>query len=273
MTTINTNLHALNAQNALSVNGRHLKDAMTELATGLRVSSAADDAAGMAIGNRMQSRILSLNQAARNANDGITMMQSADGAAQGLTDMLARMTELAVQSANDTNGTSDRAALDLEFSELKAGMSKIIDSTSWNDMKVLDGSLTSPVNFQLGVSGQSTDAIQVTFTDLSSLAALTTSGVSSASDASTALTDIKTSQTSLQTARTTWGAAINRLSFAADSSANVSMNMSASRSQLIDADYAQATANLARAQIIQEAGTAMLSQANQQPVMVLHLLS
>lgn len=273
MTTINTNLQALQAQNALSVNGRNLQHAMTELATGLRVSSAADDAAGTAIGNRMQSRILSLNQAVRNANDGISMLQTADGAAQGLSNMLTRMNELAIQSANGTNGTSDRTALNLEFTELQAGMSKIIASTSWNGMQVLNGTLSSPVNMQIGASGQSSDAMQVTFSDFSALGALTTSGVGTAVNASTALTDIKASQTSILSARTTWGAAMNRLNFAVDNSANVSMNLNASRSGLIDADYAKATADLARAQIIQEAGTAMLSQANQQPIMVLHLLS
>jgi flagellin len=273
MTSINTNLQALQAQNALVINGRHLQDAMKELSTGLRVSSAADDAAGMAIGNRMQSRILSLNQAARNSNDGITMMQTADGAAESLTNMLDRMTELAVQSANGTYGTSDRTALNLEFTQLKEGMTNLIGSTSWNGMTLLNGSLTSPVNFQLGITGQSTDAVQVTFNDLSALAALTTAGIDTASNALTAITDITTSQTSIRAARTVWGAGINRLGFAADSSANVSMNLNASRSQLIDADYAKSTADLARAQIIQEAGSAMLSQANQQAVMVLHLLS
>ncbi|PUE57994.1 flagellin [Limnohabitans sp. 2KL-17] len=273
MTTINTNLQAQQAQNSLSINGRNLQHAMTELATGLRVSSAADDAAGMAIGNRMQSRILSLNQAVRNANDGISMIQTADGAAQALSNMLTRMNELAIQSSNDTNGTTDRTALNSEFIELQAGMSTIITSTSWNGNKVLDGSLSSPVNLQIGASGESSDAMQVTFSDFSSLGALTSSGVGTTANASSALTDIKASQTSILSARTTWGAAMNRLNFAADNSANVSMNMSASRSGLIDTDYAKATADLARAQIIQEAGTAMLSQANQQPVMVLHLLS
>lgn len=273
MTTINTNLQALKAQNALSVNGRNLQHAMTELATGLRVSSASDDSAGMAIGNKMQSRILSLNQAARNANDGISMMQTADGAAQELSNMLTRMNELAIQSANGTNGTTDRTALDSEFTELQAGMSNIIASTSWNGIKVLDGSLSSPVNMQIGASGISSDAMQVTFSDFSTLAALTTSGVNTVSDASTAMSDIKTSQTSILSGRTNWGAGMNRLSFAMDNSANVSMNLSASRSQLIDTDYAKATADLARAQIVQQAGTAMLSQANQQPVMVLYLLS
>ena len=273
MSIINTNLQAIHAQNALTVNGRDLNHSMAELSRGLRVSSAADDAAGMAIANKMQARILSLNQAARNANDGISMMQTADGAAQGLSNMLVRMNELAIQSANGTYGTTDRAAMNQEFGELKDGMSKIISNTAWNGMTLLNGSLASPVNFQLGITGQANDAVQVSFSNLSTMAALTTAGVATAPNASTALTDIKTSQASIQSARTTWGAAINRLNFAADNSANVSMNTSASRSQLVDADYAKATADLAKAQIIQAAGTAMLSQANQQPVMVLHLLS
>lgn len=273
MSSVNTNLHALFAQHAMSVNDRTLKRSMTELSTGLRVSSAADDAAGFAIGNRMQSRILSLNQAARNANDGIGMMQTADGAAASVGDLLDRMTELAVQAASGTYGDADRATLNQEFTELKSGMESIIKSTTWNGIKVLDGSLTSPVKLQVGISGQTTDNVEVAFGNLSNLAALGSSGVATDADARNALTDLKTSREAVFSARTTWGGAMNRLTFAADSSASVSMNLSGSRSQLVDADYAKATADLAKAQILQAAGTAMLSQANQQPVMVLHLLS
>ena len=267
-----TNISALQIQQAMVTSNRSLTQAAEQLATGLRVNSAADDAASSSIGSQMASRILSLNQAVRNANDGISMIQTADGAAQGLTDMLARMQELAVQAANDTYSSSNRTALNAEFSEIKAAMTAIINNTTWNGMRLLDGS-TASASFQIGIRSDSNNAVSVTFQNLSSLSVLSSTGLTTHANALSAIGDVATSLTTLETARAGWGAAMNRLAHAADNSANVSMNLSASQSRLIDADYAKATADFARAQILTEAGSAMLSQANQQGVMVLHLLS
>jgi flagellin len=271
MPSINTNLQAQQAQNALTVSNRQLNTAMSQLSTGLRVNSASDDAASLAIGNRMQTRVLSLNQTIRNANDGITMIQTADSAVQSLSESLYRMNELAIQASNDTNGTSDRTALNTEFAQLQAGMTSIINGTTWNGMSLLNS--TATYNYQVGASGSTTDAVSVTFTSLSTLSALSASGVNTSANASLAITAVASSLTTLNSNRSVWGAAINRLTYAADNSANVSMNLSASKSQLMDTDYAKTTANLARAQILQDAGTAMLSQANQQSYTVLQLLN
>jgi len=270
MPTFNTNIGSLQVQNALSVNNRALEKSIAQLSTGLRVNTAADDAAALAVGNQMTQQILSLNQAVRNANDGISMMQTADGATDTIMSILGRMKQLAIQSANDTNGSSDREALHTEFSELQSAISTVIGTTRWNDQKILDGSLGT-VNFQIGAL--SSDEISVSFASLSDLAVLGSTGLNTSADALLALGDVDTSLQDVGAARSTWGAVMNRLTHAADNSSNVSMNLSASRSQLLDADYAKATAELARAQIIQEAGSAMLSQANQQPLLVLHLLS
>lgn len=270
MSAINTNLHALKAQNALTTSGRNLDTSMAQLSTGLRVNSAADDAASLGIGNRMQTRVLSLNQAVRNANDGISMIQTADGAAQSLMDSLVRMNELAIQSANGTNADSDRTAINTEFTEIKNGMTAIISGTKWNGTSLLGA--TSTASYQVGISGSSTDAMSVTFTSLSSLTALTAS-VGTTANATSAITAIAADIATLNTQRAGWGAAMNRLTYAADNSSTMSLNHSAAKSQLVDADYAQVTANLARSQIMQQAGTAMLSQANQQAFSVLQLLN
>lgn len=272
MSSFNTNIDALKAQNALRSNNVDLTKSMAQLSTGLRVNSASDDAASSAIGSQMSAKILSLNQAVRNANDGISMVQTADGATQVLADMLERMRELAIQAASDTYGTTDRNALNTEFGELKSAMSSIIQNTKWNGQSLLDGS-TATANYKVGAAGVTTDGISVSFSSLSSLTVLSATGLTTRTNALTVLDNTETDLATVNSNRATWGAAMNRLSYAADSSANVSMNLSSSKSQLLDAEYAKATADLARAQIIQAAGTAMLSQANQQGVMVLHLLS
>jgi flagellin len=271
MPTINTNVNAIQVQNALTQNKLAMTKAMNELSSGLRVNAAADDAASLAIGNQMSARILSLNQAVRNANDGISMIQTADGATKAMGHMLTRMRELAIQASNDTYGTSDAQALDAEFGELKNAMTSIINDTSWNGKKLLNGE-TASANYQVGASGVSTDGVTVEFESLSSLTVLTAAGLTNRADAQAAITSTEDDLATINRNRATWGAKMNRLSHAASNSGNVSMNLSASKSRLIDADYAKATADLARAQIIEAAGTAMLSQANQQSVMVLQLL-
>jgi len=277
MPTFNTNIDALKAQHALTSNNLNLSRSVAQLSSGLRVNSAADDAASLAIGSQMSAKILSLNQAVRNANDGISMVQTADGATLVMTNLLVRMRELAIQAASDTYGDTDRAAMNTEFGELKSAVNGIIENTVWNGQKLLDGSVAS-ATYQVGARGEATEGVSVDFADWASgganeLKVLTATGLTTRPDAQTAMGDLEDDLATINAQRASWGAAMNRLSHAADSSANVAMNLSTSKSQLLDADYAKATADLARAQIIQAAGTAMLSQANQQGVMVLHLLS
>jgi len=273
MPTFNTNIDALKTQHALTTNNLGLTKSMAELSSGLRVNKAADDAASAAIGSQMSARILSLNQAVRNANDGIAMMQTADGATKVMVDMLGRMRELAIQASSDTYGTSDRTALDTEFSELKNAVNAVIQNTQWNGKKLLDGTTTS-AQYKVGAAGATTDGVTVSFSDFTTLTVVTNAGdLTSRTNALSVLGNVDTDLATINSSRSNWGAAMNRLSHSAGNSANVSMNLSTSKSQLLDADYAKATADLARAQIIQAAGTAMLSQANQQGVMVLHLLA
>ena len=275
MSVVNTNISALNAQRALDINTRDLSKAMGQLSTGQRIVSAADDAAGMAIGNKMTSQILSLNAAVRNANDGISMLQTADGATGQMTDMLIRMRELAIQSANDTNDQDGRDALQLEFAALQEEIGNTITNTTWNGMKVLEAEPGSgTAKFQVGASSADSIALPLTSLNTSDVATAIGAGtlIDSLANAQASLGDIDNAITQINGERSTWGATMNRLTYAADNAANVSMNSAASRSRIFDTDYAQATAEMARAMILDQAGTAMLSQANQQPMYVLALL-
>ena len=277
MTVVNSNISAVVAQRAMSVNQRDLTTAMTRLSTGKRVNGSADDAAGVGIGNKMGIRISSLNMAVRNANEGISLIQTADGAASTLSDMLFGMRELAIQSGNDTNSTSDRSALQLEVTALQSQITNVLDNTEWNGMKALKGEAGSSgtVSFHIGASSADAFTLEMASLDTGSLAdaqTLASINIATRSGATTALSTIDDALTEIDTARTLWGATANRLVYAADNATNVSMNTSASRSRIMDADYAQTTADLARAMILDQAGAAMLSQANQQPMYVLQLL-
>jgi len=410
MSVINTNVKSLVAQNASNVNNRAMSKAMEQLSTGKRINSASDDAAGLAISSKMTSQIKGLNQAVRNANDGISMLQTADGAMIEITNMLQRMRELAVQSANDTNTTDDRTYLNNEFQQLKNEINRISQNTEWNGMKILNenpnlGSNASgnprQVQFQVGANADQTidvtfkkfdftssasgvtasqaqvelgsladgdgataavvtiNSVALTFdvgTDFTALAAdpssteiatfasqlqtairgrsgyesvsVTSTGdvitiedpagrsisafsltgatpadvvftaaagssptgsaesdsvfsgsaaihssiITTKADANTSITSLDNAIRAVNTERSTFGAVINRLTYAADNLTNVSQNTSASRSRVLDTDYAAATTELARTQIISQAATAMLAQANQQPQSVLSLL-
>jgi len=279
MSVINTNVKSLIAQNAITVNNLSLTKAMEQLSTGKRINSAADDAAGLAIASKMTSQIRGLNQAVRNANDGISLLQTAEGATQEVTNMLQRMRELAVQAANDTYSTNDRSALQLEYDALSDEITRIHNNTRWNDMNIFNSAATSAigsagsVTLQVGMNGSASDAITVTFQSIAA-SALGVSGLSLSSytSASSAIATIDAAIEEIDSFRATLGANINRLTYAADNLTNVSMNASASRSRIQDTDYAAATTELARTQIIQQAATAMLAQANQQPQNVLSLL-
>ena len=290
MTVINTNTAANIAANALTKNERAMSQTMERLSTGQRINSAKDDAAGLAISSRMTSQVNGLNMAVRNANDAISLVQTADGALVEVTNMLQRMRELAVQSATGTLSATDRDALDLEFEALTAAIEDIADDTQWNGTNLLNGA--SAFEFQVGANASQT--ISLTIKDFETEASSASAGVfdnidatayaadgtndldaldvDTAANATTAITQIDNALTKVQAHRAEFGAVINRLEHAADNLANIAQNTSASRSRILDADYAAETTELARAQIIQQAGTAMLSQANQQAQSVLALL-
>ena len=273
MSVINTNVKSLIAQQALATNNRSLSKAMEQLSTGKRINSAADDAAGMAITSKMTAQIRGLNQAVRNANDGISMIQTVDGALGEVTNMLQRMRELAVQSINGTNSTSDRTSLDTEFDQLSAEISRISDNTTWNGMQVL-GSAATSYGFQVGADAAAT--VTVSFMDLdvsgSTVGSAIDIGVDTVTAATSALTQLDSAISVVATYRSTLGAMVNRLNYTVDNLTNVATNTSESRSRILDADYASTTTELARTQIIQQAATAMLAQANQSPQSVLSLL-
>jgi flagellin len=301
MTVINTNTAATLTANALTKNERAMSQAMERLSTGVRINSASDDAAGLAISSRMTSQVNGLNMAVRNANDAISMVQTADGALIEVTNMLQRMRELAVQAASGTMGTTDVTALNTEFTALRDQIQEIAKNTEFNGSKILDGSIGASgtsVDFQVGANASQT--ISVVFGDLNTdfnasdstteavlatglLVGLGTAGIGNGSGGTKDLIDqavntadvistIDAALTNVNEKRSDYGAAINRLEYTADNLANVSQNTSASRSRILDADYASETTELARTQIIQQAGTAMLSQANQQAQSVLALL-
>lgn len=273
---VNTNIAAIATQNALVHNQKSLEKSMAQLSTGQRINSAADDAAGLAIGNKMTTQIRSLNQAVRNANDGISMLQTADAATSQMSQMLFRMRELAIQSANGTNDTPDRDALQLEFSGLQTQLGDTISNTTWNGMNLLAGGVGGgSVSFQVGSgSAESISMPLATLNsgDVTTLLDSSSTSIAVAADAQSSLAAIDDAISQIDTERGKWGAMMNRLTFAADNATNISMNSAVSRSRIMDTDYAQATAEMARAMILNQAGVAMLSQANQQPMYVLALL-
>jgi flagellin len=303
MTVINTNVAASITANALTKNERAMSQAMERLSTGQRINSAADDAAGLAISSRMTSQINGLNMAVRNANDAISMVQTAEGAIGEIVNMLQRMRELAVQATTGTMNSTDKAAADVEFEALDAEILRVSQNTEWNGTKLLDGSLNASAATAFQVGANASQTISVTFSDFStdgasSISAQTTealtttgtlvgltqsaigggtantdlAGLDITSSANAAITALDYALDKTHSHLATLGSVINRLEYAADNLANVSQNTSASRSRVLDADYATETTELARTQIIQQAATAMLSQANQQAQTVLALL-
>ena len=389
MPVINSNISALTAQSALAANSRSQTTAMQQLSTGLRINGAKDDAAGMAIAAKMTSQIRGLDQAVRNANDGISLLQTADGSLTAVTDMLQRMREISVQAASDSNVTSDRAALNNEFTQLRSEINRVASNTQWNGMNILDKSVagnTGVLNFQVGANagqtiamtlgnykttptsagtttatiGQTTagsgpgagtaapqvstltmanntaagDVISVSVGDKSFLyqapaagktptevaaailaglgtisgvtgvanatagvivftassaafgsntfsmttggggllSNIATSDITTQGTANTAIGSVDSAMAQVSAGRSEIGATINRLTYAADNLTNVSTNTAASRSRVQDTDFAKASTELARTQIIAQAATAMLAQANQSQQSVLALL-
>ncbi len=263
--TINTNVPSLNAQRNLSMSQGSLATSMQRLSSGLRVNNSKDDAAGLAIADRMNAQVRGINVAIRNANDGISLAQTAEGALSTATDVLQRMRELAVQAQNGTNGTSDRANLDAEYQQLSSEISRIAAQTKFNGNAIV-GASAGPVVFQIGANNG--DTLTITTSTIVGV----TGDLTTQANASTALAAIDTQLDVITTQRAAYGASMNRFQFAISSLQITGENQSAARGRIMDADFAMETANMSRAQILQQAGTAMVAQANQLPQQVLQLL-
>jgi len=274
--TINTNISSIVSQNALNKTQRTMQKTMESLSTGSRINRASDDATGLAISENMKTQINGLSAAVRNANDAISLLQTADSAMGAIGDMLQRMRELGVLAQNDTYSTSQRVAMNDEFVALQSEIDRVADNTQWNGMNLLDGTGgswagNSAFAFQIGANANQTITVAVPGMGTATLgiSAVSIGTVGDAQDAVTALDD---AISVLNTRRSVIGSAINRLTYTVENLDNISQNAQMSRSTVADTDYAKATSELARAQILQQAGTAMLAQANQQPNMVLALL-
>ncbi|KGH03540.1 flagellin domain-containing protein [Comamonas thiooxydans] len=277
--TINTNLQSLNAQRNLSSSQSSLATSMQRLSSGLRLNSAKDDAAGLAISERMNAQVRGMNVAVRNANDGISLAQTAEGALGKIGENLQRMRELAVQAANDTNGAADRTSMDKEFKQLAEENDRVIKNTKFNGQELLTGSggASGSFTFQVGANTSDDNQIKLTTTNMSTQLTASTAGSTAtlgttASSASTAMTALDNAIDKVNEQRATFGAAQNRFDAVIANLQVAAENTSAARSRITDADFAQETANLSRSQILQQAGTAMIAQANQLPQGVLSLL-
>ena len=276
MTSINTNINALRASNALSRNDSAQQVTMQQLSTGKRINRASDDAAGLAIRETMTAQITGLNTAIKNANDGISLLQTADGALSETSSLLQRMRELAVLAVNDTYSSTQKTAMSSEYVALSSQINQIAANTQFNGMDLLTGSGgvgggTGSFVFQIGANTTQTMAVAIVSQTLS-LFGLQGTAIATAASATSNIALIDTAIGTLNSQRSTIGAAVNRLSHALDNLSNVAANATDSRSKVEDTDYATATSDLARQQIIAQAATAILAQANQQPQYVLSLL-
>ncbi|CCE22441.1 flagellin N-terminal helical domain-containing protein [Methylotuvimicrobium alcaliphilum] len=278
---INTNVASINSQRQLNATNNVLKTSMERLSSGLRVNSAKDDAAGLAIGNAMNSQIRGMTVAVRNANDGISMAQTAEAGMGVITDTLQRMRDLAVQAANDGAVTgNDREKLNAEYQQLSAELVRIVENTEFNGKKILDGDLSGGVNFQVGANTAANNQISVTVAGLKGAALASVTGTgggaaitgTTASNALAAITAIDNAIKTIDTSRAELGAIQNRFTTTIANLQSSIENQSAARSRIMDADFAAETAALSRNQILQQAGVAMLAQANQAPQTVLSLL-
>ena len=271
--TINTNVGSLSAQKNLSATQASLSKSFARLSSGYRINSAADDAAGLAISDSMQAQIRSYTVAGRNTNDGVSMAQTADGALGQVTDILGRMRELATQGANGSLQTSDRAYLATEFKSLQSEVKRILTATKFNGQQLVTQA-SSTVSFQVGINNTSDDRIAVTFggVHLSALVSTATSVSGAATSAQSALDTIDAALKTVSTTRGRFGAVMNRLEITSSNIQTASLNLSAANSRIRDVDVASETAMLSRTQVLSQAGTSILAQANQSPQMALALL-
>jgi flagellin len=275
---INTNLNSLNAQRNTGASQMSLSTAMQRLSSGLRVNSAKDDAAGLSIAERMSAQVKGMNVAVRNANDGISLAQTAEGALGKVGESLQRMRELAVQSRNATNSNGDRDSLDKEFQQLTAEITRVLGGTTFNG-KAIIGASAGAQDFQIGANTTTNDIITVTTTDMTADASITAITTATVIDSTSTTASLKTVIDNIDGAidrvnneRAVYGATQNRFDSVIANLQVSTENQTAARSRIMDADFASETANLSRAQILQQAGNAMIAQANQLPQQVLSLL-
>ncbi len=276
--TINTNLASLNAQRNLNSSQSSLATSMQRLSSGMRVNSAKDDAAGLAIAERMNAQVRGMNVAVRNANDGISLAQTAEGALSKVGDSLQRMRELAVQARNATNSSSDKDSLNKEFAQLQKEISRVLGGTTFNGKHILGADATT-LTFQIGANVTVDDVIEIDTVNMgsdASISAVTTGAtIGATADASAiaaVISDIDGAINTVNDTRATFGATQSRFDAIISNLQQSVENQAAARSRIMDADYAQETANMSRAQILQQAGNAMVAQANQLPQQVLRLL-
>lgn len=274
---INTNISSINAQRNLTKSNNTLQTSMERLSSGLRVNSAKDDAAGLAIANGMTSQIRGMNVAVRNANDGISLAQTAEAAMGELTNTLQRMRDLGVQAANTgAVSGSDREKLQTEFQQLNDELTRIIENTEFNGKKIINGDLSGGVNFQVGANTTADNQIGVTIGDMeTTISAVTAAAIGSAQTASgilSAIGAIDVAIENIDTSRAVLGAVQNRFTTTISNLQSSIENQSAAKSRIMDTDFAAETAALSRTQVLQQAGTAMLAQANQSSQSVMQLL-
>ena len=270
--SINSNVASLNAQRNLGKSQSMLNRSMQRLSSGLRINSAKDDAAGLAISDRMTSQIRGLNQAVRNSNDGISLAQTAEGALQETTNSLQRMRELAVQSSNGTNSTADRTSLNQEFLQLVAEIERIATTTQFNGSNVLDGTMDkSTAVFQVGANKGQIIGFSIAATDTAALK-VDAEDILDFANAQDAIAAVDSGIAIVDTRRGELGAVQNRFESTISNLSNISENLSAARSRILDADIAQETSEMTKMNILQQAGVSILSQANQSPNLALSLL-
>ncbi|MEY4564243.1 MAG: hypothetical protein RLZZ618_3520 [Pseudomonadota bacterium] len=276
---INTNIASLNAQRNLGSAQSSLSTSMQRLSSGLRINSAKDDAAGLAIAERMNAQVRGMNVAIRNSNDGISLSQTAEGALSKVGDSLQRMRELAVQSRNSTNSSDDKDSLNKEFAELQSEITRVLGGTAFNGKKILGSDATS-LNFQVGANTTSDDTITVETSNMTADSTITAvtgntaviDNTATSGAIATVIDNIDSAIDTINDTRATFGATQSRFDAVISNLQQSVENQSAARSRIMDADFASETANMSRSQILQQAGNAMIAQANQLPQQVLSLL-
>ena len=276
--SIVTNAASLNAQRNLNKTQGQMGKSLARLSSGLRINQASDDAAGLAISEKLKSQVRSLSQAQRNANDAVSMLQTAEGAMNETSGLLIRMRELSVQSANDTVGATERGFIQAELDDLRSEVNRIAEVTEFNGRKLIDGTASS-VTFQVGINNSTNDRITVAINDMHATALgtgattrLSGLDVSTITGAQTAMSVLDSAITDVSAARAELGAVQNRLHAGIQNLATASENLSAANSRIRDADIAEESAALTKNSILMQAGVSVLAQANQQPALALSLL-
>ena len=277
--SINTNIASIDAQRNLSSSQSSLATSMQRLSSGLRINTAKDDAAGLSIAERMNAQVRGMNVAIRNSNDGISLAQTADGALAQVSNSLQRMRELAVQARNSTNSSSDKDSLNKEFGQLQAEITRVLGGTAFNGKHILGADATT-LDFQVGANTTADDTVSVKTTNMTQDATMTAvTGSTTVIDATatsgaigSVIDNIDKAIDDVNDTRATFGATQSRFDSIISNLQSGVENQTAARSRIMDADFAAETANMSRANVLQQAGTAMIAQANQQPQQVLSLL-